>query len=427
MGNGFEAIERGASFLDEYATTHTRRDDNAVARALASANSARQDAASTDAVVSLVSAQNVRAEPVRWLWPGWLAGGKLAIIGGAPGCGKTTIALALGAVVSQGGAFPDGSRCAAPGNVLIWSGEDDPGDTLKPRLLAAGANLSRCFFVTTTLDADGSRPFDPAQDMAALDAAADRLGSVRLLIADPIVSAVAGDSHKNAEVRRALQPMVEFAARHGCAVIGITHFTKGTAGRDPVERITGSLAFAALARLVMVAAKERSGEDERRVFVRAKSNIGPDGGGFAYSLDVSEVQADGGTVTTSGVTWGDPIEGEARTILANAERSEDDEDADMGDALTDAVAFLQEVLSCGSVAAGDVKKRARAEGLADRTLARARQRLGVKSERQGFGKGAIWFLPASAPFVPENAIQATQNSAAQMGNDGTNDDAEIVL
>ena len=422
MANDLEPVERGASFLDDYAA---RLDLQTMP--MKQSKAPPPACASHGAVVSLLSAEHVRADPVRWLWPGWLAGGKLAIIGGAPGCGKTTIALALGAAVSQGGAFPDGSRCAPPGNVLIWSGEDDPGDTLKPRLLAAGANLSRCFFVTTTLDADGSRPFDPAHDMAALDATADRLGSVRLLIADPIVSAVAGDSHKNAEVRRALQPMVEFAARHGCAVLGITHFTKGTAGRDPVERITGSLAFAAVARLVMVAAKERSGEDERRVFVRAKSNIGPDGGGFAYSLDVAEVQADGGMVTTSHVTWGEPIEGEARTILANAERSDDDEDANMGDALTDAVAFLQDVLSCGAVAAGDVKKRARSEGIAERTLTRARQRLGVRSERQGFGKGAIWFLPASEPFRPEDSVQATQNSVAQMGNDGPNDDAEILL
>jgi AAA domain len=115
-----------------------------------------------------------------------------------------------------------------------------------------------------------------------------QLAAPRLLIVDPIVSAVTGDSHKGAEVRRALQPVVALAQCLGCAVLGITHFSTNTAGCDPTERITGSIAFAALARLVLVAAKVKVDEDDaqpRRVLVSAKSNIGPDDGGFSNSLD----------------------------------------------------------------------------------------------------------------------------------------------
>ena len=77
--------------------------------------------------------------PVRWLWKHWLARGKLHILAGPPGQGKTTIAMLLAATVSTGGMWPDGTQCE-PGNVLIWSGEDDPADTLLPRLIAAGAD-----------------------------------------------------------------------------------------------------------------------------------------------------------------------------------------------------------------------------------------------------------------------------------------------
>ena len=96
--------------------------------------------------VILRSAAAIKPEGVNWLWSGWLALGKLHVIAGAPGAGKTTIAMSLVASVRRGGLWPDGSRCPAQGRVVIWSGEDDPADTLIPRLIAAGADLSRVSF-----------------------------------------------------------------------------------------------------------------------------------------------------------------------------------------------------------------------------------------------------------------------------------------
>ena len=96
--------------------------------------------------VILTCGTDLTPEPYRWLWQYWLAMGKLHILAGAPGQGKTTIALAMAATITIGGRWPDGSRCA-PGNVLIWSGEDDPADTLVPRLMAAGADRARCYFI----------------------------------------------------------------------------------------------------------------------------------------------------------------------------------------------------------------------------------------------------------------------------------------
>jgi putative DNA primase/helicase len=186
------------------------------------------------------------------------------VLGGAPGAGKTTIALSLASTVTRGGAWPDGSHCPSRGRVLIWSGEDDPKDTLVPRLITAGADLARASFVGDIREDGKARSFDPAKDIEPLREAIRRAGGVDLLIVDPVVSAVAGDSHKNTEVRRALQPLVDLASALGTAVIGITHFSKGTGGRDPVERLNGSLAFGAIARVVMVAEERGGGRQERR-------------------------------------------------------------------------------------------------------------------------------------------------------------------
>ena len=154
--------------------------------------------------VVLTCGSELTPEPVQWLWPNWLALGKLHILAGAPGQGKTTIAMAMAATVTIGGRWPDGTRCEA-GNVLIWSGEDDPADTLLPRILAAGGDRSKVFFISGSQIAGEVEPFDPARDMGYLLAAVEQIGGIKMLIVDPVVSAVTGDSHKNTEVRRALQ------------------------------------------------------------------------------------------------------------------------------------------------------------------------------------------------------------------------------
>jgi putative DNA primase/helicase len=115
--------------------------------------------------------------------------------------------------------------------------------------------MSRVHFVGDVKQGGEPVPFDPAAHFPALALAASRLPDLRLMIVDPIVSAVAGDSHHNAEVRRGLQPLVTFAEQAGCALIGVTHFTKGTQGREPLERVTGSLGFGAVARIVLGTAK----------------------------------------------------------------------------------------------------------------------------------------------------------------------------
>ncbi len=202
--------------------------------------------------IELLSSAAIPPIAIRWLWREWLAESRLQILAGAPGTGKTTIAVRVAATVSTGGLWPDGTQ-SPEGNVVIWSGEDDPGDTLIPRLEAAGANRKRVFIVGRAREDGAARPFDPARDMPALADAIKKAGEVKLVIIDPVAMVAVKDSHRNAETRRDLQPVVDLCRETGAAVLGIHHFAKGSGGREPQERLIGSVAFAAVARLVWVA------------------------------------------------------------------------------------------------------------------------------------------------------------------------------
>ena len=319
--------------------------------------------------------------------------GKVHVFAGALGTGKTTISLALAAIVTTGGQWPGGTESRA-GDVVIWSGEDDPKDMLIPRLMAAGADIERVYFVSGFSQAGESRAFDPAKDIEHLRHELAKIGDVRLLIVDPIVSAIQGDSHKNAEVRRGLQPLADLAAAESCAVLGITHLTKGTKGRDPVERLTGSLAFGAVARVVLMAAKPQEQDDERdsRLFMRAKSNIGPDDGGYEYDLNQLPL-AEHPTIEASVVQWGAAVEGSARDLLATADATDDDGEKSAAD---EAAAWLIDELKGGPVLVADIKKLANDAGLSWRTVERAKGKIGAKLDRESFGGKCRWCLPILA-------------------------------
>lgn len=361
-------IDAGASFLDKLAASKLNSNEGG-------------------AQVQIVRGDQVQLEPTDWLWKGFLAAGKLHVLAGAPGTGKTTIALSLAASITMGMNWPDGTK-APIGDVLIWSGEDDPSDTLAPRLLAAGADMSRVHFISGTFDGESTRPFDPARDVILLS---EQIKSIRprLLIVDPIVSAVAGDSHKGAEVRRGLQPLVDVARLSDCAVLGISHFSKGTSGREPLERVTGSLAFGALARIVLVTAKVKTmgDEEQKRVMVRAKSNIGPDGGGFAYALEIQEV---GIGIEGQRVQWLETLDGSAREVLAEAEAElETDEE---GAAKADVDSFLRSLLSDGPMKVKQLQADANGAGHSWDQVKRASIRLGVEKRKIGMAGGWVWSL-----------------------------------
>jgi putative DNA primase/helicase len=243
-----------------------------------------------------------------------------------------------------------------------------------------------------------------------------RAGGADLLIVDPVVSAIAGDSHKNSETRRALQPLVDLASELGAALIGVTHFSKGTSGRDPIERLTGSLAFGALARIVMVAAKcqrEQDGAPAERILCRAKSNIGEDTGGFTYELRQNELTPG---IAASTVTFAKPVDGTAREILGEAEALETVAEYGQVGAEDFLIGFLAE----GPKTVAEVRKAVKAHCVAWRTVERAKSKLGIRATRKGFGEDGVWRweMPETFHRPPHCSIDRQQDRSAAYARNG---------
>lgn len=344
-----------------------------------------------DEQIEMLPGESIRPEAVRWLWDGWLAEGKIHLIAGPGGTGKTTTAMALAATVSSGGRWPSGEWTEAR-NVVIWTGEDGLADTLVPRLIACGANMKRVSLVGGVTRAGSKRSFDPATDILPLQNALLKIGNVGLLIVDPIVSAVAGDSHKNGEVRRSLQPLVDLAMTTRCTVLGITHFSKATTGRDPVERVTGSIAFSALARVVMAVVKVGNSQGEGRLLVRAKSNLGPDTDGYKFDVRQKALE-DHPDILASYVAWGDVIKGDARDLLGQAETVPNAEEHEELDA---AKTFLRELLADGPMYAKQIREESDGAGYSWRTVERAKKDMGIIAAKNGMKDGWRWQIPHSS-------------------------------
>jgi putative DNA primase/helicase len=337
--------------------------------------------------IEVVNGVKIMPRPIDWIWNGYLARGKLHILAGAKGAGKTTIAIDLAAAFTTGGRLPDGSK-APIGDVLMWSGEDDVADSLLPRLIASGGDRSRINFICGFREGDGKRrAFDPSRDFPSLIEATKSLPELVLIIIDPIVSAVAGDSHKNAETRRGLQPVVDLVSFANAAGFGLTHFTKGTVGRDPVDRISGSLAFGALPRVIFGAARPVDQSAKRR-FVRVASNIGPDGGGFEYVL-AQELLPDF-NFEAQRILWGAQLDGDARTLLSEIE---DSDEAAVSNKMKQASDWLGDALASGPVAVIELEADAKAEGIAWRTIKRAKRANRIVATKDGERGAGRWRMP----------------------------------
>jgi len=197
--------------------------------------------------------------------------------------------------------------------------------------------------------------------------------------------------NKSNEVRRGLQSVVDFAPELNCAVVGISHFAKGSTGSNPADRVIGSVAFGAFARIVLVAAKDE--DSHKRVFSRAKSNIGDDSGGFYYAIQPVPM-AD--SIIATRILWGGSIDGSSRDILAIVE---DSEDSPVG-AIQEAKKFLIEELKAAPRRAKELIEVAKQAGINEKTLQRARQQLDVETSKDGMAGGWVW----SRPFTSLNGL-----------------------
>lgn len=354
---------------------------------------------------------DVKARPVRWLWPGRIARGKVSMLAGHPGLGKSQACISLAAIVSTGGLWPVDRTSCERGRVLIFSAEDDAEDTIRPRLEAAGADLSRCHILEAVgvREADGTvtrRGFSLTNDLPRLAAKLAELGDVALVIIDPVTAYLGEtDSHKAADVRAVLAPLGEVAARHGAAIVAVSHLRKSGAG-EALLQVTGSLAFVAAARAAYIVGKDQT-DPARRLMLPVKNNLGDDQTGYAFRIE--SVGLPGG-IRTSRVTWeAERVTMTADEALAPAQATEE------RDTVTEAAEFLRSLLADAPMPAKRVYIEGRGAGHSERAIRRAQKLLGIESEKAGLREGWQWRLP---PKVAKNSEDGQAQMLAAFGNLG---------
>jgi len=356
--------------------------------------------ASNDLVITCLA--DVESKQIQWLWRDRIPRGKLTNIVGNPGVGKSHLTLDIVARISNGLNWPDGRKAlSGAGSIILLSAEDDVADTIRPRLEAAGADLQHIYILEAIKETGPKgkmrkRMFCLETDLAQLEKAIKRCRDVRLIVIDPISAYWRNtNTNSNAEVRSVLAPLSELAARHGVAVVAVTHFNK-TTGLPAVYRTMGSLAFTAAARTVWCVVIDKD-NPERRLFLPIKNNIAKDMTGLAFSIE-DEPEHPGVAV----VKW----EPEPVTVPAEVALREESEWQPKKSAVDEAAAFLLEILAEGPLAVKDLKSAASENGHSWATIRRAKKQIGAESFRKGFGRESkcFWRLPNHR--CSQNAIDA---------------------
>ena len=266
---------------------------------------------STLVSLAAISLSSVEAKATEWLWKNWLPLGKLVLFAGEGGTGKTNIAMSIASTISTGGSFPDGAKCEVPRKVLIYSSEDSVHDSIKPRIMSYNGDDSNIMVMQGCYDQHGRiKPFN-LDEIDKLYRYAEANPDLRLIIFDPIVSLLKKDMNQANYVRQTLEPLLMFAEKFNCTILCITHLSKAKRDISLLDRIIGSQAFTALARVVLATTKiQSSGEC---YFSKLKSNVDElQNINLAYQIDTVLV---GDDIETSTTKWGEPIEGHIDDFL----------------------------------------------------------------------------------------------------------------
>lgn len=331
--------------------------------------------------LALVCAADVEPEPVNWIWPGHVSAGVVHVVDGVPGVGKSMFSCYLAGVITTGTAWPDGTR-AETGNVIMVNLEDDLSRTLRPRLGAAGADLTRVFM------------FDDAGDGFTLPVDLDRLETAivehtaKLAIIDPLMAVLDGkvNSYRDQDVRRVLAALKALCGRTGCAVVLVRHLTKASGG-PAIHRGGGSIGIIGAARVGLLLATDPK-DDTRRILATVKNNLGP----FDPKKSTSWTIAPGPRLEYAGT-----MDMSADDLLF-----EQDEKRGRGrpeEKQSGAAEWLRKTLVKGPMLSTVLAEQAEAAGYSQRTIERARKGL-TESVRIG----GSW----QVRLTPEN--QDRQNS-----------------
>jgi hypothetical protein len=327
--------------------------------------------------------KDVAERAVEWLWPGRLPLGKVTVLDGDPGLGKSTMLLDLAARVSVGAAMPDGSPGVA-GAVLVLSGEDAADDTIKPRLLAADADVGRVHILTHVAEGGAERPIEIPFDLGVIDEVIAARG-VKLLLIDPLMAFLTGvDAVKDQDVRRALYRLATLAERRGCAVVCLRHLNKGTSAKA-LYRGGGSIGIIGAARAGLLVAADPD-LPHYRVLAVTKANLAGKPPSLRFVLEP----------TAAGVCrvgWCGESRLGADELLGAGESSDD------RSAKEEAIDLLRTLLADGPRPAEDCYAEAKRQKIGETTLRKAKVALGVVSKQNnsflGQFQSSLWALPVA--------------------------------
>jgi hypothetical protein len=343
--------------------------------------------------VRLTPASLIEMRPVHWLWADRIPASEITLVPGREGIGKSLFLAWLSAQVTRG-TLP-GELSGTPRPVIYAATEDSWSHTIAPRLWAAGADLHMVYRADVETAGGTAAYLTLPTDVDALAVEIERLG-VALLAADPLLSLISArvDTHKDSEVRTALEPLAQLAHRTGCTVVGLAHFNK-SASTDALSLITGSRAFSAVARAILPVIRDPEADDGSCVMSQGKSNLGRlDLPSLRYRIESAEVPtAEGPAITGQLVFTGETARSVDDILSAAGEATEGRAERD------EAAAWLLAYLDGkgGAVPARDVIRAARAEGIPERTLRRVRDRAHITSTPEGFPARAVWRLPGHTP------------------------------
>lgn len=354
------------------------------------------DQACTMRRVTLTPASAIKIRPVLWAWHERIPMGSLVLLAGREGIGKSTLAYTLAAAVTRG--LLPGRFYGKPKAVIVAATEDSWEHTIVPRLMAAGADLEQVFRVDMASAPGLDEVLNLPRDMAALEAVISD-ADAGLLLLDPLMSRLGNlDTHKDAEVRKALEPLTAMANRTHTAMLGLIHVNKGNS-TDPLSTIMGSRAFVAVARAVLFAVADP--EDEGLILLgQSKNNLGrKDLPTLAFRIVGCKVaDTDEGPVWTGRLDWQQDSTRSVQDVL-----SEGPQDAESRTATGDAAAWLTDYLTGqgGTAPYADLMPAARTAGHSDSAVKRARARTRVVSTSEGFPRRSFWSLPGTQPATSQ--------------------------
>lgn len=336
-------------------------------------------------VAVVLTAADLPTLMVEWIWRARMPRGAVTLLDGDPGLGKSTITCDLAARVSRGWVMPPapgGEVVTKPAGVLMVSAEDDLSRTIRPRLVAAGANLHQIHFFDSVDTVGGRRPPALPADHAIIERLA-REYSVDLIVIDPLMAYLdrSVDAHKDADVRRVLHLLKIMAEGTGAAVLVLRHLNKFTAG-PAIYRGGGSIGIIGAARSALVVGRD-PGDPFRCILAPTKCNLCAHPPALVYSHEpVGDV---------SRIAWGEEVDLAAEDILVQSRPGRQTK-------LDRCCSTMRDLLSRGPVETNELTEVLGGMGYSKRTVDRARAQLNVRSERVGYGADGRWMmsLPGSA-------------------------------